>query len=64
MYIMICELNICHPISICTNPSVGKFVNIFNTCDKNNMVRTSKFIKEATERRDIILRGQPLGANL
>ena len=59
MYIMICELNICHPIS-----SVHKFVNFFNTCNKNNILRMSKYIKETTERRDIIISEQPLVANL
>ena len=47
-----------------TNPSVHKFVNFFNTCNKNNILRMSKYIKEATERRDIIISEQPLVANL
>ena len=37
------------------NPSVHKFVNFFNTCNKNNMLRLSKYTKGATERRDIII---------
>ena len=52
------------PSYLYTNPSVHKFVNFFNTCNKNNILRMSKYIKEATERRDIIISEQPLVANL
>ena len=38
------------PSYLYMNPSVHKFVKIFNTCNKNNMLRMSKYIKEATER--------------
>ena len=52
------------PSYLYMNPSVHKFVIFFNTCNKNNMLRMSKYIKEATEKRDIIISEQPLVANL
>ena len=50
------------PYYLYMNPSVHKFVIFFNTCKKNNMLRMSKYIKEATERRYIIISEQLLVA--
>ena len=44
------------PSYLYMNPSVHKFVTFFNTCNKNIMLRMSKCIKEATERRYIVIR--------